>query len=723
MGIFGLTKSERSTAELATAIDEMARQHHLGAIDFCIDASRFEGEHAHIARAVNDLVKAHIDVKMQVVDVATRYAKSDFSVDMPRLPGLKAKITETMDGVRDQARESVTMREALRVTATNVMIADTDNTIRFMNDSLASMLGEAEGDIRKELPAFNARSVIGSNVDIFHKNPAHQRGLLSNLRSTHTAQIKVGGRTFKLTLNPIEDSKHVRMGTVVEWKDMTAELAAREQELALARNNARIKNALDNCTTNVMIADNDGHIIYTNTSVMEMLRTAESDIRKQLPHFDTRTLMGANFDIFHKNPSHQRNVLGHLRSTHRAQIVVGGRTFSLIANPIIDDKGERVGSVVEWQDRTAEVRVEGEIGSIVNAAAAGDFNTRIDMAGKDGFFKLLGEGVNQLLETSSVALADVERVLAALARGDLTETISADYEGTFGKLKESCNSTIENLSRTISQVSSASDGLVTAANQVSATAQVLSQSSTEQAASVEQSSASIEQMAASIRQNSDNATVTEGIATKASREAGEGGEAVRQTVQAMKQIADRISIIDDIAYQTNLLALNAAIEAARAGEHGKGFAVVAAEVRKLAERAQLAAKEIGEVADNSVELAERAGGLLTAIVPAIQKTSDLVQEIAAASSEQSSGASQISSAIGQLNQTTQQNASSSEELAATANEMNGQAQQLRELMSQFRMQEAAPYRSAPATGSQPYLVSPLRSRKMGDMDESQFKRF
>jgi methyl-accepting chemotaxis protein len=189
----------------------------------------------------------------------------------------------------------------------------------------------------------------------------------------------------------------------------------------------------------------------------------------------------------------------------------------------------------------------------------------------------------------------------------------------------------------------------------------------------------------------------------------------------MKQIADRISIIDDIAYQTNLLALNAAIEAARAGEHGKGFAVVAAEVRKLAERAQLAAKEISEVADNSVELAERAGGLLTAIVPAIQKTSDLVQEIAAASSEQSSGASQISSAIGQLNQTTQQNASSSEELAATANEMNGQAQQLRELMSQFRIQDAVPARNS--GGTQPYLISPTRARKNFDMDESQFKRF
>ena len=722
MGIFGLTKSEKLTSQLSVAIDEMARQHAAGAIDYRIDDSRLDGEHAHIARAINDLVKAHIDVKMQVVDVATRYARFDFSVDMPRLPGLKAKITEALDGVRDQARESLTTQEALRVTATNVMIADADNTICYVNDSLATMLATVEADLRKDLPSFNARGVIGSNIDIFHKNPQHQRGMLANLRSTHTAQIAVGGRIFTLILNPILDRNRVRIGTVVEWKDMTAKLTARESERVLAEANTRIKNALDNCSTNVMIADNDGVIVYMNGAVAEMMRTAENDIRKQLPQFDTRKLMGANFDVFHRNPSHQRNLLAQLRGTYRAQIVVGGRTFSLIANPIVNDEGARVGSVVEWKDRTEEVKVEGEIGAIVTAAGGGDFAVRIDLAGKDGFFKSLADGINQLLETSSIALADVERVLAALARGDLTENITADYMGTFGKLKESCNGTIGRLAQTIAQVSSASDGLLAAANQVSATAQLLSQSSTEQAASVEQSSASMEEMAASIRQNSENANVTETIATKAARDAAEGGGVVKQTVAAMRQIADRIGIIDDIAYQTNMLALNAAIEAARAGEHGKGFAVVAAEVRKLAERSQLAAKEIGEVAGNSVQLAEHAGDLLGDIVPAIQKTSDLVQEIAAASNEQSSGAMQINSAIAQLSQTTQQNASSSEELASTANEMNAQAEQLRDIMSYFKVTDTLAV-SARATAplKAPILVHNAAARI--DTDESHFRRF
>jgi methyl-accepting chemotaxis protein len=195
-------------------------------------------------------------------------------------------------------------------------------------------------------------------------------------------------------------------------------------------------------------------------------------------------------------------------------------------------------------------------------------------------------------------------------------------------------------------------------------------------------------MSASITQNSDNAKVTDSMATKASQEAAEGGDAVTQTVAAMKQIAQKISIVDDIAYQTNLLALNAAIEAARAGEHGKGFAVVAAEVRKLAERSQEAAKEIGDLASNSVSTAERAGKLLDEIVPSIQKTSDLVQEIAAASQEQSQSVTQIGGAMGQLSKATQQNASASEELAATSEELSGQAEQLQQSVAFFDLGDA-----------------------------------
>ncbi|QDZ30071.1 methyl-accepting chemotaxis protein [Noviherbaspirillum sp. UKPF54] len=289
------------------------------------------------------------------------------------------------------------------------------------------------------------------------------------------------------------------------------------------------------------------------------------------------------------------------------------------------------------------------------------------------------------------------------------------------------------ISQIAREVRAVVDSLASASDEVSATAQSLSQASSEQAAGVEETSASIEQMTASISQNTENAKVTDGMATKAAREAMEGGEAVKATAAAMNQIAKKISIIDDIAYQTNLLALNAAIEAARAGEHGKGFAVVAAEVRKLAERSQVAAQEIGEVATNSVELAEKAGKLLDEMVPSIKKTSDLVQEIAAASEEQASGVGQINGAVGQLSQTAQQNASSSEELAATAEEMSSQAEQLRQLMAFFKTEggkAAEPVAQMPAGRTNPAAArSGARTARNPGLplqagpDETNFSRF
>jgi methyl-accepting chemotaxis protein len=325
-----------------------------------------------------------------------------------------------------------------------------------------------------------------------------------------------------------------------------------------------------------------------------------------------------------------------------------------------------------------------------------------------------------------------------LAEGDLTVRIESTSKDETGQLLSAMQNMVGKLSDVVTEVNSAAEALAGASEEVSATAQSLSQASSEQAAGVEETSASIEQMTASISQNTENAKVTDGMATKAAKEAAEGGEAVDATVAAMQQIAKKIVIIDDIAYQTNLLALNAAIEAARAGEHGKGFAVVAAEVRKLAERSQVAAQEIGEVASSSVELADKAGKLLNEMVPNIKKTSELVQEITAASEEQSSGVTQINAAVGQLSQTTQQNASSSEELASTAEEMSSQAEQLQQTMSFFRLAGAgsakvmsfAGRKAAASTAGkaspkkQPHLqVAGNLALAAGEPDEAQFTKF
>ncbi len=269
--------------------------------------------------------------------------------------------------------------------------------------------------------------------------------------------------------------------------------------------------------------------------------------------------------------------------------------------------------------------------------------------------------------------------------GDLTQRLPNFGSDEVGQTAEAFNGFVERMQNVMIQVSESVENIGSASDQVNATAQSLSQGASEQAASIEQTSASLEEMSSSIAQNAENAKATENIATESSGEADRGGKAVSETVTAMQQIASKISLIEDIAYKTNLLALNAAIEAARAGEHGKGFAVVADEVRKLAERSQDSAQEISELSSSSLEVAERAGKLLDDLVPNIQKTADLVQEISAASDEQASGASQITIAIRQLDSVSQTNAASSEELAATAEELNSQTTGLKDQVGYFKV--------------------------------------
>lgn len=460
---------------------------------------------------------------------------------------------------------------------------------------------------------------------------------------------------------------------------------------------SRVQQALQNVNGNVMIADTDLNIVYMNDAVTELFTSVEDDIRNDLPNFDASQLMGTCIDFFHKNPTHQRNLLGALNSEHLADLQIGGRTMTIVANPVFSEDGERLGVVVEWGDRTQEVAIEQEVQNVVDSALRGDLTNRIELAGKSGFFERLSASVNELVGVFETVVGDTARVLGAMADGKLTETIEGDYQGSFGLLKDDTNATVGKLTEVVSKIKTASSSVKGGADEISQGNADLSQRTEEQASSLEETASSMEEMTSTVKQNADNAGEANQLALAAREQAEKGGEVVSQAVDAMseinassKKIADIIGVIDEIAFQTNLLALNASVEAARAGDQGRGFAVVASEVRNLAGRSATAAKEIKELivdsgnkVDDGSRLVNDTGEVLEQIVNGVKKVTDIVGEIAAASREQSAGIDEVGKAIVQLDELTQQNAALVEQAAAASESMGEQADDLNQMMAFF----------------------------------------
>ena len=490
-------------------------------------------------------------------------------------------------------------------------------------------------------------------------------------------RIAIGDLNNKISKNSKDEFGHL-LGSIGKMQqDLKKKI---DKEAIVSAANARVKQALDNVSANVMVADQNNDIIYINQAALTLFSYIENDLAKSIGGFKASEIVGSNIDKFHKNPVHQQGLVKGLSARHEAKFLAGSRTMSFIANPVLGENGDRLGTVVEWQDQTDEIKTEKEIQSIVHAVKEGDLNQRIMTDGKTGFMLNLSEGINEMVEEVSDTLNDIDNSMSALSQGDLTQNIERSYLGTFGSVASNVNETIHKLGQIVGEISHASVEVSTTAKEILDGNNSLSSRTEHQASALEQTASSMEEITSTVKQNSDNAQLGNELSSDARDMADKGGKVVDDAIVAMqeinnssKKIAEIIGVIDEIAFQTNLLALNASVEAAPAGEQGRGFAVVATEVRNLAGRSATAAKEIKELIQDSVhkvnagsELVNKSGETLKDIVMGVKKVGDIVGEIASASQEQSTGIEQVNAAVTSMDETTQQNAALAEQTSAAS---------------------------------------------------------
>jgi methyl-accepting chemotaxis protein len=601
--------------------------------------------------------------------------------------------------------------EVMAAVSARLVCVDTSNVIASVNPAALAMFREAQADLRLALPGFTADTLPGSSIEVLLRNEPHMLAQIAGLTRSQAQELVVGTRTFELLVSPVFSDDKTRLGTVIEWTDVTLARKHDAEEIArvtdarrVAAENLRIRIALDHVTSNVMLADKDNRIAYANHAVVEMLQAAEAHIRKDLGNFNSNALLGQPLEIFCKDTALRQSLLNTANNTNRVQFELGSRTFIVTTNPVTDKDGSRLGTVIEWKDKTDEIDFENTIHATINHALNGNLDHRIDVQSQSGNLVNIAVGINKVLGIFQNVIAETGTAVASLAEGNLNRKIAADFQGSYANLKADINNTIDKLVEVVTNIRESAVNVKTGASEISSGNTNLSQRTEEQAASLEETSAAMEQITTTVQHNASNAIQANTLARGARESAENGGDVVNKAISAMQAINDSsnkindiISVIDEIAFQTNLLALNAAVEAARAGDQGRGFAVVADEVRNLAGRSATAAKEIKELIKDSNEkvregsrLVNKSGVTLGEIVTAVKKVNDIVAEISTASEEQATGLDEINRAVGEMDSMTQQNAALVEQAAAASEALGTQAETLEALIGFFQIENSAP---------------------------------
>ena len=580
-----------------------------------------------------------------------------------------------------------------------VMCVDLELKIRFLNKATQDLMRKHAQVFRDQFGTFDPENLMGQCIDIFHKNPAHQRQLLANPSMLpYQAFIRVGHLQFRLTVAAIRiDGRYI--GASLEWLDVT-ELRAREAENA---DYAAQVQALSKSQWVVHFKP-DGTILTANENFL------------QAAGYRLEEVVGKHHSMF-VPPEHARSReyaalweqlrAGRYDAGEYKRVSRDGRELWLQAsyNPLVDATGKVVKVVKFATDITAQKRGEEELARLINAATSGRLDERIDASNYRGPTLTMIEGVNRLMEAVSTPLYEVKRVTTALAQGDLLASMVGDYHGAFADVRDAVNQSMTSLREMVVRILDGAGAIGSAAEQIAEGNSSLNLRTQEQSAALEETAASLEEMTATVKQNANNANQANQLASGARDVADKGGRVVDAAVSAMAaitdsstKVADIIGVIEQIAFQTNMLALNAAVEAARAGDQGRGFAVVAAEVRNLAQRSAAAAREIKSLIQDSAEkvgqgakLVHQSGETLRDIVTSVKKVSDIIAEITVASDEQATGIDQINTAVTHMDRGTQENAALVEEAAAAATSLTDQARALTEQMAFFQVgQEEAP---------------------------------